>query len=82
MDEIVNVHAAKTSLSRLLARVEAGHRVVIARAGKPIADLVPHAGPGRTPGTLAGDIVIGPDAFSWPDDEIAAMFYGDDVDPA
>lgn len=82
MDEIVSVHAAKTSLSRLLARVEAGQRVVIARAGGPIADLVPHAGTARTPGTLAGCIVIGPGAFSWPDEEIAAMVYRDDVDPA
>ncbi len=39
--EIVNVHDAKTNLSRLLARVEAGERIVIARAGKPIAVLGP-----------------------------------------
>jgi len=37
----VNVHEAKTHLSRLLARVEAGERILIARAGKPIALLVP-----------------------------------------
>jgi prevent-host-death family protein len=37
----VNVHQAKTHLSRLLSRVEAGEEVVIARAGKPIARLVP-----------------------------------------
>ncbi|MGK2850740.1 MAG: type II toxin-antitoxin system Phd/YefM family antitoxin [Candidatus Limnocylindrales bacterium] len=40
--EIVNVHAAKTNLSRLLERVEAGQDVVIGRAGKPIARLVPY----------------------------------------
>lgn len=40
--EIVNVHAAKTNLSRLLERVEAGQDVVIARAGRPIARLVPY----------------------------------------
>ena len=39
----VNVHEAKTHLSRLLERVEAGEDVVIARAGKPIARLVPVA---------------------------------------
>lgn len=38
---IVNVHEAKTHLSRLLARVEAGERIVIARAGRPIAVLAP-----------------------------------------
>jgi len=39
----VNVHQAKTHLSRLLRRVEAGEEVVISRAGKPIARLVPVA---------------------------------------
>jgi prevent-host-death family protein len=37
----VNVHEAKTHLSRLLRRVEAGEEVVISRGGKPIARLVP-----------------------------------------
>ncbi len=37
----VNVHEAKTHLSRLLERVERGEEVVIARAGKPVAKLVP-----------------------------------------
>lgn len=36
----VNVHEAKTNLSRLLAQVEAGEEVVIARSGKPVARLV------------------------------------------
>jgi prevent-host-death family protein len=39
--EIVNVHAAKTHLSQLLARVEAGEEVVLGRAGHPVARLVP-----------------------------------------
>ena len=39
--KVVNVHEAKTHLSRLLARVAGGDEVVIARAGKPIARLVP-----------------------------------------
>ncbi len=38
---VVNVHEAKTHLSRLLARVLRGEEVVIARAGKPVARLVP-----------------------------------------
>ena len=38
----VNVHEAKTDLSRLLEEVDAGERVVIARAGKPVAVLVPY----------------------------------------
>jgi prevent-host-death family protein len=50
-DVTVNVHDAKTHLSRLLARVEAGERILIARAGKPIAALVPvDEHPRRRPG--------------------------------
>lgn len=41
MKKIVNVHEAKTHLSRLLEDVRAGHEIVIARAGKPCARLVP-----------------------------------------
>lgn len=43
MTKTVNVHEAKTQLSRLLEEVEGGAQVVIARAGKPIARLVPLA---------------------------------------
>ncbi len=42
----VNVHQAKTELSRLLAEVERGHEVVIARNGTPVARLVPFPAPG------------------------------------
>ena len=62
MSDPINVHEAKTHLSRLLERVERGERIVIARAGRPIAVLSPVASvesrrrvPGREP------IVIGPD---------------------
>jgi prevent-host-death family protein len=44
----VNVHEAKTHLSRLLMRVEAGEEVLISRAGRPLARLVPVEAP-RTP---------------------------------
>lgn len=37
----VNIHEAKTQLSRLLRRVEAGEEIIVARAGKPVAKLVP-----------------------------------------
>jgi prevent-host-death family protein len=56
----VNVHEAKTHLSRLLARVEAGESIVIARAGRPIAVLTPVDRPRpRKPGNEK--IVIHPD---------------------
>jgi len=40
-ETIVNIHAAKTSLSRLVALAEKGMRITIARAGKPVAQLIP-----------------------------------------
>ena len=45
MSKVVNVHEAKTNLSRLLVEVENGHEVTIARAGRPVARLVPAAPP-------------------------------------
>jgi prevent-host-death family protein len=49
----INVHAAKTHLSRLLARVERGERITIARAGKPVAVIAPP--PAASTGSLAPD---------------------------
>jgi prevent-host-death family protein len=59
----VNVHEAKTQLSKLLARVEAGEEIVIARAGKPVARLVPVAQTKtrRVPGEDEGKIWIAED---------------------
>jgi prevent-host-death family protein len=60
--QIVNVHAAKTHLSRLIERAEAGEEIVIGRAGKPVAKLVPYVAehPQRTFGALKGQIRILP----------------------
>jgi prevent-host-death family protein len=60
----VNVHEAKTQLSKLLAEVERGHEVVIARDGEPVAKLVPF--PGRSTkrlrvGDWKGRLWIAPD---------------------
>jgi len=59
----VNIHEAKTNLSKLLARVSAGEEVVIARAGKPIARIVPfrERPMRRTPGGAKGKVAISPD---------------------
>jgi len=59
----VNIHEAKTHLSRLLERVARGEEITIAKAGKPIAKLVPfvHADGPRVPGQDAGRVRIGPD---------------------
>jgi len=60
-----NVHEAKTHFSKLLAKVEAGEEVVIARAGKPVAKLVPVVENKikRRLGTAKGQIVV-PDDFN------------------
>lgn len=55
----VNVHEAKSQLSRLLAQVEAGEEVIIARNGKPVAQLVAcKSKPKRQPDTMKGLISI------------------------
>ena len=74
----MNVHEAKTHLSRLLEAVEAGEDVVIARAGKPIARLVPAAlrTEPRVPGAWRGRAVVADDFDDTPEDLIAA-FHGD-----
>ena len=72
----VNVHEAKTHLSRLLARVQAGEEVVIARAGQPVAKIVPfRPRPGkRIPGTAKGRIWISEDFDApLPDDLLDAF---------
>lgn len=71
----VNVYDAKTNLSRLLERVEAGERVVIARAGRPVADLVPHVRVDLVYGTARGEIQIADD-FDAPVPEIVEAFDG------
>jgi len=62
MDEQVNIHEAKTHLSRLVDRAEAGEEIVIARAGRPAARLVAARPRGERPlGTFRGRIAIGDD---------------------
>ncbi|MCI0636089.1 MAG: type II toxin-antitoxin system Phd/YefM family antitoxin [Actinobacteria bacterium] len=58
----VNVHEAKTHLSRLLERVKHGEEIVIAKAGKPIAKLVPIEAAGKRPlGLYKGQIWMSDD---------------------
>jgi len=63
--KLVNVHQAKTHLSRLLERAHAGEEIVIAKGNEPYARLVPLPGrlPKREPGTLVGHVVLGPEFF-------------------
>ncbi len=63
MTEIVNMHQAKSSLSRLVERALAGEDVVIARNGEPLVRLVPipKEREPRVPGRSKGRIWIAPD---------------------
>src|SRR5215469_12725876 len=65
MTQIVNMHQAKTSLSRLIERALAGEEIVIARNGEPLVKLVPVAKERkrRVPGRYKGKIWIAPDCF-------------------
>lgn len=56
----INIHDAKTHFSRLLSRVESGEEIIIAKAGKPIARLVPVEKKAikRRPGSAKGLIVM------------------------
>jgi prevent-host-death family protein len=63
----VTIHDAKTNLSKLIARVEAGEEIVIARGKTPVARLTPVRAPAATRrfGALKGIISVGPE-FSEP----------------
>jgi prevent-host-death family protein len=72
----VNVHEAKTHLSRLLKRVAAGEEILISKAGKPMAKLTPISKPqsNRVPGLDKGLIQI-PDDFDAPlSDDVLELF--------
>jgi len=74
----VNVHEAKTNLSRLLAQAEAGEEVVIARNGKPVARLAPVQARARPrPDVFKGKLVL-PDSFfdPLPEEELKAWEGG------
>jgi prevent-host-death family protein len=73
--QIINVHEAKTHLSRWLARVARGDEVIIAKAGKPIARLVPFTKPGqRSLGPDEGRVFIADDFDAPLPDELLADF--------
>jgi prevent-host-death family protein len=71
--ETVTIHTAKTTLSQLLARIEAGEEIILARGNQPIARLVPYQTPPtkRRFGALRGIISIGPEFFEpLPEEEL------------
>lgn len=84
MTTTVNIHEAKTHLSRLLEQVADGEQVIIAKAGKPIAELRSYTKPDLVFGGLKGLIEYDDDTFDDDNAEILAMFDEDlglDVSP-
>jgi prevent-host-death family protein len=71
---MVNVHRAKTELSRLLEAMEAGEEVIIARAGVPVARLIPVLHDERRPGRLVGQIRLHDDFDAPLPPELAEAF--------
>lgn len=74
----VNVNEAKTHFSKILDRVSAGEEIIIAKAGRPVARLVPLEAKGkvRVPGTYAGRIHIADDFESPMPDDVLDDFEG------
>lgn len=81
--EIVNIHEAKTHLSRLVDRAALGEAFIIAKAGKPLVKVValdaPVAGQRRRLGFLAGEIVVPDDFDQIGAGELAHLFGGSDT---
>jgi len=76
--QLVNIHEAKTRLSKLLEQVQAGEDVVIAKAGAPIVRLIPYAPPRHSvtpPGAMEGEGWIADD-FDQPIDELFDCLKG------
>ena len=83
MATLVNVHQAKTQLSKLLRRVEAGEDVLIGRAGEPVARLTritPADTAPRPLGTWRGRVTMDDEMAPIPDDE-ADAFYTSRAEP-
>jgi prevent-host-death family protein len=72
-----NLHAAKTQFSRLVDAAAAGEEIIIAKAGKPLARLVPLAEPSkRRLGILAGRAIVPPDFDAPLPEAVIALFEG------
>jgi antitoxin (DNA-binding transcriptional repressor) of toxin-antitoxin stability system len=70
----VNIQDAKTHFSQLLALLEKGETITIARDGKPVANLVPHMHANIAFGGLAGRLDYDADRFDETDSDLNAMF--------
>lgn len=78
--QIINIHQAKTNLSKLIAQTAKGEEVIISKAGKPVAKLVSYQEKlkPRQPGLLKGKIWMSDD-FNDEDEEINKLFYDSEL---
>lgn len=84
MAELVNVHRAKTQLSKLLRRVEAGEDIIIGRDGEPVARLTrftPEVTAPRPLGTWRGQVTLADDFDAQLPPEVEAAFYTAPLEP-
>lgn len=68
---VVNMHEAKTNLSKLVQRAAAGEEIIVAKAGEPVAKIVAYTAPPkkpRVPGSMKGQIWIAPDFDEIPEE--------------
>jgi prevent-host-death family protein len=74
---VINTHEAKTHLSRLIERAAAGEEIILGKAGRPMAKLVPYDGAGepRRPGLWRGRVRLAPDFDDTPS-ELVDDFEG------
>ncbi len=72
----VNIYEAKTQLSKLVARAEAGEEITLTRHGRPVARIapLPDRGGRREPGAWRGKVVIGEDFEAFTPDDAEAWF--------
>lgn len=80
--QTINIHDAKTNLSKLIQKTLAGEDVIIAKAGKPVAKLVAYKEKlkPRKFGLWKGKVFV-PDNFDDEDEEINKLFYEGDIEP-
>ena len=83
--KVTNIHEAKTHFSKLVERAAAGEEIVIGKAGKPVARLIPYGSSDkvskRRPGAWKGRVWISPD-FDKRDKELEALFYEGPIEPS
>jgi len=77
---VIDVHDTKSQFSKLVKCVAVGEVIIIAKAGKPVARLVPYEEPKRKPGAWKGKIWISPD-FDKVDRAMEPLFYEESFEP-